>query len=87
MANDAQLKLMETVNDDVVKIDKERLEQARGIRKQVISEAEQEQYVSIPIQQYTDWMLKAHTLCEVKKLYDNMDDEEAFFAAIGALLK
>ena len=48
---------------------------------------EEEQTVSISITQYTDWMLKAHTLSEIKKIYDKVDDEEAFCCAVGALLE
>ena len=46
-----------------------------------------EQTVNISISQYTDWMLKAHTLSEIKKMYDKVSDEEAFYYAVGALLE
>jgi len=51
-----------------------------------IIDNEKEQTVNIPITQYTDWMLKAHTLSEIKKIYDKIDDEKTVYYAIGALL-
>ena len=48
---------------------------------------EKEQTVNISITQYTEWMLKAHTLSEIKKMYDKVNDEEAFCQAVGALLE
>ena len=41
---------------------------------------EEEQTVTIPLSQYTDWMLKAHTLSEVKKLCGELTDEVAIRA-------
>lgn len=52
-----------------------------------LDQQEAEQLVSIPISQYTEWMLKAHTLSEIKKIYDKVDDEETFYHAVGALLE
>lgn len=52
-----------------------------------LDQQEAEQLVSIPISQYTEWMLKAHTLSEIKKMYDKINDEEAFCQAVGALLE
>ena len=52
-----------------------------------LDQQEAEQLVSIPISQYTEWMLKAHTLSEIKKMYDKVNDEETFYYAVGALLE
>lgn len=52
-----------------------------------LDQQETEQLVSIPISQYTEWMLKAHTLSEIKKMYDQINDEETFYCAVGALLE
>lgn len=46
-----------------------------------------EQTVEISISQYTDWMLKAHTLSEIKKIYNSVSDEETFYYAVGPLLE
>lgn len=45
------------------------------------------QYVTITLEQYTDWMLKAHTITQIQKLYDKLDDYECFTEAVGALIK
>ncbi len=52
-----------------------------------LDQQEAEQFVSIPISQYTEWMLKAHTLSQIKKIYDNINNEETFYYAVGALLE
>lgn len=46
-----------------------------------------EQTVEISISQYTDWMLKAHTITQIQKLYDRIDDYECLAEAVGALIK
>ena len=48
---------------------------------------EENQYVTITLEQYTDWMLKAHTIAQIQKLYDRIDDYECFTEAVGALIK
>ena len=48
---------------------------------------QQEQVVEISLSQYTNWMLKAHTITQIQKLYDELDDYEAFTTAVGALIK
>lgn len=48
---------------------------------------EEEQTVNISISQYTEWMLKAHTLSEIKKIYDKVNNEETFYYAVGALVE
>lgn len=45
------------------------------------------QYVTITLEQYTDWMLKAHTLAQIQKLCDEIDDYETFYVAVSALVK
>lgn len=45
------------------------------------------QYVSITLEQYTNWLLKAHTINQIQKLYDEIDDYECFTEAVGALIK
>ena len=48
---------------------------------------EENQYVTITLEQYTDWMLKAHTIAQIQKLYNTLDDYECFTEAVGALIK
>ena len=48
---------------------------------------EEKQYVTITLEQYTDWMLKAHTIAQIQKLYDRIDDYECLAEAVGALIK
>ena len=47
----------------------------------------EEQIVQLSLSQYTDWMLKAHTLMEIKKLTQEIDDDETLASAICALLR
>lgn len=47
---------------------------------------EEKQYVTITLEQYTDWMLKAHTITQIQKIYDKIDDYECITEAVGALI-
>lgn len=49
--------------------------------------AEEKQTVTISLEQYTDWLLRAHTITQIQRLYDELDDYEAFTEAVGALIK
>ena len=52
-----------------------------------IFKKEEEQTVEISISQYTDWLLKAHTITQIQKLYRELDDYNAFTDAVGALIE
>ena len=68
----------------MAEIDKQRVAEARKIQQE--SKIENEQYVTISLEQYTDWMLKAHTITQIQKIYDKIDDYECITEAVGALI-
>lgn len=47
---------------------------------------EEKQYVTITLEQYTNWMLKVHTLAQIQKISENLDGE-TFYDAVSALIE